>query len=387
MKLSIGENIRNYRKKNDITQDALAERLGVSYQSISRGETGTTYPDLELIPAIAEILKITVDELFGMSQIEKEKRASQTFDELRRECMKKNYDADKIVNMIRDIRINYLNSNSAWRPWVEGNDRAFRDKKILPEVRLLAEAYLERNPMYPHTLDTLARIEDEEHIEEFLKKYTTSFDCSARALLFDRYLRRGDAQHFEKERRYRLQKAFNDILFPTNYMGFGASKERIDSANEFMELALSLIRRDAINEGPDMWVADRIEFGIKAAARKASAGEIDEAIEKIKLTVELIEKTMAITDEIILPTSCRFLDGMEWRAEEDWHTPCNDPDLPKERNICIHSEMSGLSTCYCIYPSRQLLALQGKDFEILHEHPEFQKLCNRVKALIVTKEI
>ena len=85
MKLAIGENIRNFRKKNDLTQEALADRLGVTYQSISRWENGTTYPDLELIPAIAEVLTVTVDELLGMPQIEKEKRAVQTFDELRRE--------------------------------------------------------------------------------------------------------------------------------------------------------------------------------------------------------------------------------------------------------------------------------------------------------------
>ncbi|MBQ1998197.1 MAG: helix-turn-helix transcriptional regulator, partial [Spirochaetales bacterium] len=139
MKLTIGENIRNFRKKNDLTQEALADRLGVTYQSISRWENGTTYPDLELIPAIAEVLAVTVDELLGMPQLEKEKRAVEAFDELRRECMKRDYDADKIVNILRDIRRNYLDTDSAWRPWCEGNGRVFRDPKILPEVRLLAE--------------------------------------------------------------------------------------------------------------------------------------------------------------------------------------------------------------------------------------------------------
>ena len=76
MKLTIGENIRRFRKKNDLTQETLAECLGVSYQSISRWENGTTYPDLELIPAIAEVLSVSVDELLGMPQIEKEKRAA-----------------------------------------------------------------------------------------------------------------------------------------------------------------------------------------------------------------------------------------------------------------------------------------------------------------------
>ena len=42
MKLAIGENIRNFRKKNDLTQEALADRLGVTYQSISRWENGVS---------------------------------------------------------------------------------------------------------------------------------------------------------------------------------------------------------------------------------------------------------------------------------------------------------------------------------------------------------
>ena len=63
MKLTIGENIRNYRRKQDLTQEELAERLGVSYQSISRWENGATYPDIELLPAISKLLGITVDEL------------------------------------------------------------------------------------------------------------------------------------------------------------------------------------------------------------------------------------------------------------------------------------------------------------------------------------
>ena len=45
MKLMIGENIRSYRKKNGLTQEEFAERLGVTYQSVSRWENGATYPD------------------------------------------------------------------------------------------------------------------------------------------------------------------------------------------------------------------------------------------------------------------------------------------------------------------------------------------------------
>lgn len=174
MKLTIGENIRNFRKKHDLTQEALAEQLGVTYQSISRWENGTTYPDLEFLPVISEILSVTVDELLGMPQIEKEKRAVETVDELCRQCMKQEYDTERIVDLLRDIRRNYIACEGMWCLWRIGLDRAFRDSAILPEIRLLADACLKRAPM---DVDV---IRDEEHVNTFLKKHTTPFDCSAR---------------------------------------------------------------------------------------------------------------------------------------------------------------------------------------------------------------
>ena len=386
MKLAIGENIRNFRKKNDLTQEALADRLGVTYQSISRWENGTTYPDLELIPAIAEVLAVTVDELLGMPQLEKEKRAVEAFDELRRECMKRDYDADKIVNLLRDIRRNHLNSDLAWRPWSEGNERAFRDPQILPEVRMFAEAYLERYPMYPHTIETMANVEDEEHLKDFLKKYTTSFDCSERAVLFERYLRRGDAERFEPERRYQLYQAFNTLLCPRYLLKLGEGRAQNDTANEFMERVLSIIRSDAIDDRPDMWTQDRIELGLKSAIRAISCGELDKALSRISAVVQLLEETMKITNEVLLPTSCHFLDGMEWKAKESWHTVHNDPDALEERMIFITTTMNGMMTGNCLHPSEHLATLQRSEFDPIRNYPKFEELCERVKVLIVTKQ-
>lgn len=54
MKLNIGETIKRLRKERGITQDEFAEVLGVSCQSVSRWENDNCYPDIELIPTIAE---------------------------------------------------------------------------------------------------------------------------------------------------------------------------------------------------------------------------------------------------------------------------------------------------------------------------------------------
>ena len=153
-----------------------------------------------------------------------------------------------------------------------------------------------------------------------------------------------------------------------------------------MEAILSLIRCEAEDDRPDMWIADRIELGLKSAVRSISAGNQDEALLQIGTVVKLLEDTMKITDEILLPTSCRFLDGMEWRAKEAWMSRDNNPDSPEERFIYISTEMNGMCNCHCIFPSEYYDVLSGKGFESLRDHPDFAKHCERVKALIVTKQ-
>ena len=136
----------------------------------------------------------------------------------------------------------------------------------------------------------------------------------------------------------------------------------------------------------DMWIDDRIELGLKSAVRSISEGNTDEALSKTETVVKLLEDTMMITDEVVLPTSCRFIDGMEWRAKEDWMNRDNNPDSPEERMVYMATQMNGMCSCYCIFPSNYYDILNGKDFEPLRDHPKFIKLCERVKALIVTKQ-
>lgn len=64
----IGEKIKELRIKNNMTQEKLAERLGVSFQTVSKWETKTTSPDLSLIVPLARLFKTTTDELFFYSE-------------------------------------------------------------------------------------------------------------------------------------------------------------------------------------------------------------------------------------------------------------------------------------------------------------------------------
>lgn len=69
--LKISEVIQRKRKESNLTQEELAEKLGVSSQAISNWERGG-YPDIVLLPHIADIFGITVDELVGHDEATRE---------------------------------------------------------------------------------------------------------------------------------------------------------------------------------------------------------------------------------------------------------------------------------------------------------------------------
>ena len=62
------------RKEKDITQETLANFLGVTNQSISKWERNETYPDITMLPAIASFFGTSVDKLLGINKIEQERK-------------------------------------------------------------------------------------------------------------------------------------------------------------------------------------------------------------------------------------------------------------------------------------------------------------------------
>ena len=63
--VKIGKRIAELRKKRDMTQFEIADRLGISYQAVSNWERGNSMPDIAKLPELAEIFGVTVDEILG----------------------------------------------------------------------------------------------------------------------------------------------------------------------------------------------------------------------------------------------------------------------------------------------------------------------------------
>ena len=65
--MEIGNQIKALRLARGVTQETLAEKLGVSAQAVSKWERGATAPDVQLLPSLSAYFGVTIDALFALS--------------------------------------------------------------------------------------------------------------------------------------------------------------------------------------------------------------------------------------------------------------------------------------------------------------------------------
>ena len=78
--MHIGNKIKQLRLKAGLTQEQLANDLGISAQSVSKWETAVTMPDISLLPLLSGLLGVTIDELFDLTTDQKLQRIERRLD-------------------------------------------------------------------------------------------------------------------------------------------------------------------------------------------------------------------------------------------------------------------------------------------------------------------
>ncbi len=92
--MTIGERIKELRKKNDLTQEKLADYLCVSYQAVSKWECGQSCPDLSLIGPLTKLLHVSADELLGLTPEKYDERKAYFDAEYHQYWKKDDHEAD-----------------------------------------------------------------------------------------------------------------------------------------------------------------------------------------------------------------------------------------------------------------------------------------------------
>lgn len=134
MNFDFGNRIKSLRLSRSMTQEQLAQKLGVSAQAVSKWESGTNMPDIGLLPDLSVIFGVTIDDLFAMT------------DERRME---------RIENMLFDVRFltgEEFQQNEQYLKKLQGRDNYHAQATLL-----LAQLYNKRADEYHELAKPLAR--------------------------------------------------------------------------------------------------------------------------------------------------------------------------------------------------------------------------------------
>lgn len=328
MKLNFAENLRNLRREKNLTQEQLAGKLGITFQSVSRWETGATYPDIELLPVLADIFEVTVDDLLGVDRQVRE-APQRYYDRLNSLS-----DEKARLALLREVHRDYPKDWNMFRLLCGTTDD-------LNEQRELTAELLETCPEAWHREEAISYMikseNDQKILDDFLDKHTTERNMSRERLLEERYCYRKEWDSYEIAKQKIALESIEKGLFGRLVSGF---PPKIDIRESLWgsTCKLALINLLTGNNGenfvagdgvPDLWFESRFHAGIRYSCQLASTGEISAALNALEEVTSLFEKFYSLPDGTILTYRCPAFDrlfatvhvsmmrGPE--AGEEWH--------------------------------------------------------------------
>jgi len=412
MKLPIGNNIRTLRRKHNITQEQLADKLGVSYQSVSRWENDTCYPDMELLPVLARIFSVSTDRLLGVSAEEKNDHAMDLLKALS-QAANDPCDAETVTALIVTLRRDYFDCLSIVQLFdIAEQKELYRYPSVLAELRLTADEIITQTEdvwLHDHVIMHMASMEDDAHIEDFLRKYASSSDLSRDVLLQDRYETRGEYDKLEQVRQSNLFTRL-DRLFDSSWKSWQDISKPADVhhllyVNDvLLDLLHHVCNCDPSPAYPisgngevDFWVELRLWMGLRRACYMTALGRYEEAYVILEDTVSLLEKAMSQPSGIELRCDSPSLDQIVWISEECW-LACDNENLiqwtqngdtsedVQERARWIHRD----NTCNMLFPSwfhRALASREGWEwFDPIRGTPRYESYVKRLAELVIKRK-
>ncbi|BDB01440.1 helix-turn-helix domain-containing protein [Clostridium botulinum] len=221
-KLLIGEVIYRLRKEKVITQEQLANFVGVSTAAVSKWESGTSYPDITLLPAIATFFNVTIDTLLNFKIELSDEEVMDIFNEC--EKLFSNGELHKAIDKSKKYIINYTSSYYlklrigflftmySWKSTEEekGMDmikysiELYEDiAKNCTKIELVEQALFQLGALYPS-------IGEEDKAVEALNKINKS-KVNPDMLLANIYMEKNELKKARKIMQSNLYKSISDI--------------------------------------------------------------------------------------------------------------------------------------------------------------------------------
>ncbi|NFS07515.1 helix-turn-helix domain-containing protein [Clostridium botulinum] len=223
-KLLIGEVIYRLRKEKAITQEQLANFVGVSTAAVSKWESGASYPDITLLPVIAAFFNVTIDTLLNFKIELSDEEVMDIFNEC--EKLFSNGEIHKAIDKSKKYIINYTSSYYlklrigflfiiySWKSTDEekckemiGHSiKLFEDvSKNCTKIELVEQALFQLGALYQS-------IGEEDKAVEALNKINKS-KVNPDMLLANIYMEKNELKKAREMMQSKLYKSINDITF------------------------------------------------------------------------------------------------------------------------------------------------------------------------------
>ncbi|MBQ3490120.1 MAG: helix-turn-helix transcriptional regulator [Clostridia bacterium] len=313
MKLNFAENLRKLRRERGFTQEVLSEKLGVSFQTVSRWENGVVYPDIELLPVIADFFEIRVDELLGCTKEDKEKNLQKRWEEYEKLCepeeqyaflkaMKRDFPKVYLIPyyMLRIMYIDHIHTDELCA--------VFEDFSALCTDKMYIDWAQE---MY-------IGMEEEHALKVYTEKSGLS-DSDIEKYLEKRYFYRKEWKKYDLQRQLNLCHRIQEICFEELRKRDPLSAENsawaMKKALEMLNLFSDTDGENSVmgGKGLDLWFADRYMLGFRLAAALAVTGRKEEAYKALEESVEIIEQISVLPEGAILRYHSPTLDRITGR--------------------------------------------------------------------------
>ena len=319
---SIGQRIAQYRKAKKLTQEQLADRLGVSYQSISRWENGITYPDIEFLPAIANYFSISLDFLMGQDDVEKRRTIKKQINKI---ADMGNDNEDELIELIRKCRREKENAE-----YFEDICYSLRYSPLHKSTKVVEELRKSKNVFFEECNDASIRsralgyyasLEEESHVKPLLDRYSSDQTTARDFLLKERYLFRDEFEHFESARQRYLHKQIAHLIDGDISLWRDSSKpmnvEYTVYENDTKLALLHQLCQESsekecfIGKNADVFVEQRIFIGMRQVCAYVALNKLENAYAILEEIASLIKQLSLLPDGAELNCSAPALNRLK----------------------------------------------------------------------------
>ena len=325
MNLRIAENIKRLRQESQLTQAQLAERLGVSYQAVSRWENETTYPDIELLPSIAALFGVTVDYLLGSTAEDQKESLKRGWDQF--------YTIKDPHQRVTHLRMMHRNFPEDAYLFLKlcGEVPSMEEKRRLTD-ELLRECAI---PFIRScAIRQLICAEDEDKVMTLMYDYNIPEECWDE-LLEHRYRTRGETEKCLRQRRIiqldslrrsmsRMTVSGTDCLPVDPAENEAGARTILRMIAAMTDSSLTAEHPVAGVGAPDLWVHERVWAGITLACALSAKGEAPEAMAVLEDAADLVTRTRGLPPATAMSyrtsglegfdTACATLGGLRYEA-------------------------------------------------------------------------